>query len=67
MLVHESPRLSMSAPKDSVLVRGNVTSVEPGIYIEGKYGCRIEDLMLIDLDGSTVNLTKSPKELIELF
>ena len=67
MLVHESPRLSTSAPKDSVLVRGNVTSVEPGIYIEGKYGCRIEDLMLIDLDGSTVNLTKSPKELIELF
>ena len=67
MLVHEAPRLSTSAPRDSVLVRGNITSVEPGIYIEGKYGCRIEDLMLIDLDGSTVNLTKSPKELIELF
>ena len=67
MLVHEAPRLSTSAPRDSVLVRGNITSVEPGIYIESKYGCRIEDLALIGLDGQTENLTKSPKELIELF
>ena len=67
MLVHEAPRLSSSAPRDSVLVRGNITSVEPGIYIEGKYGCRIEDLALIGLDGQTENITKSPKELIELF
>ena len=67
MLVHESPRLAPSAEKDSRLVRGNITSVEPGIYIAGKYGCRIEDLAAIELDGSTVNLTKSPKEMIELF
>ena len=67
MLVHEAPRLSPSAPADSRLVRGNVTSVEPGIYIESKYGCRIEDLVAIDLDGNTVNFTKSPKEMIELF
>ena len=67
MYVHEAPRLASSAPKDSVLVRGNITSVEPGIYLEGKYGCRIEDLLMIDLDGSTKNITKSPKELIELF
>ena len=67
MLVHESPRLSPAADKKSVLVRGNITSVEPGIYLEGKYGCRIEDMLLIDLDGSTKDLTKSRKELIELF
>ena len=67
MVVHESPRLASSANRESVLVRGNVTSCEPGIYVSGKYGCRIEDLVAIDLDGSVKNLTKSPKELIELF
>ena len=67
MVVHENPRLAPSASRDSVLVRGNVTSCEPGIYVSGKYGCRIEDLVAIDLDGSVKNLTKSNKELIELF
>ncbi len=67
MVVHENPRLAPSANRDSVLVRGNVTSCEPGIYVAGKYGCRIEDLVAIELDGSVNNLTKSPKELIELF
>ena len=67
MLVHENPRLAPSADKEIRLVRGNVTSVEPGIYIAGKYGCRIEDLVAIDTEGNTKNLTKSPKELIELF
>ena len=67
MLVHENPRLSPAAKPDSRLVRGNVTSVEPGIYIAGKYGCRIEDLVAIDTEGRTQNLTKSPKEMIELF
>lgn len=67
MVVHESPRLSPSADRDTVLVRGNVTSCEPGIYISGKYGCRIEDLVAIEPCGNVNNLTKSPKELIELF
>jgi len=67
MLVHESPRLASSAPMDSKLARGNVTSVEPGIYIAGKYGCRIEDLVAIDHNGNAVDLTSSDKELTELF
>ena len=66
MLVHESPSLSARAPEHSRLVRGNVVTVEPGIYLEGKFGCRIEDMVAIDLDGSVRNFTKSPKELIEL-
>lgn len=66
MYIHESPRLSSSAPTDSVLRRGNVVTVEPGIYIEGKYGCRIEDMIAIDHDGSVRNFTKSTKELIEI-
>ncbi len=67
MLVHEDPRLAQSASKESKLVRGNVTSVEPGIYLAGKYGCRIEDLVAIGLDGKAIDLTKSDKSLIELF
>ena len=69
MYVHEGPNLSQSprtAP-GTVLCRGNVVTFEPGIYISGKYGCRIEDMVAIDLDGSVRNFTASPKDLIELF
>ena len=66
MFIHESPRLAASSPEDVKLCRGNVVTVEPGIYLEGKYGCRIEDMVAIDLDGKVRNFTKSPKELIEL-
>ena len=67
MLVHENPRVSPSAKRDSQLKRGMTTSVEPGIYIAEKYGCRIEDLVAIDQDGKVINMTKSNKEMIELF
>ena len=45
----------------------NFVTVEPGIYIEGLYGCRIEDMVGVLSDGSVYNFTKSPKEMIELF
>ena len=64
MFIHEAPRLSARAG-DAVLEVGNIVTVEPGIYIEGKYGCRIEDMVAITEDG-ILNFTKSPKELIEL-
>ena len=67
MLVHENPRLSPSVKRDAQLKRGMTTSVEPGIYIAEKYGCRIEDLVAIDQDGKVINMTKSNKEMIELF
>lgn len=66
LFIHESPSLSTRAPEDSRLVRGNVVTVEPGIYLEGRYGCRIEDMIAIDHDGSVRNFTKSPKNLIEI-
>jgi len=66
MFVHESPRLSQSAKDGERLTKGCVVTVEPGIYIEGKYGCRIEDMIAIDNDGKFINFTKSPKELIEI-
>lgn len=61
--IHEHPALSPNC--DRILVPGNVVTVEPGIYIPGKYGTRIEDLVVIR-DGGITNLTKSPKELIEI-
>ncbi len=67
LFVHEEPRLAPGAKEDSVLCRGHVVTFEPGIYIAGKYGCRIEDMVAIRPDGSVYDFTKSPKELIELF
>ncbi len=66
LFIHENPRLSPTAPEDARLVAGQVVTVEPGIYIAGKYGCRIEDLVYVICEGK-INLTHSPKELIELF
>ena len=66
LYVHEEPRVSPSAPSDSLLEAGNVVTVEPGIYLEGRFGCRIEDMIAIKADGSVRNFTKSPKELMVL-
>ena len=66
MFIHESPSLAPRAAEDSRLESGNVVTVEPGIYLQGKYGCRIEDMVAINEDGSIHNFTKSPKQLIEL-
>ena len=66
MYIHEKPSLSQYAEKGSILEAGNVVTVEPGIYLEGRFGCRIEDMIAINEDGSTYNFTQSKKELIEL-
>ncbi|MBR0302729.1 MAG: aminopeptidase P family protein [Clostridia bacterium] len=65
LLIHELPNLSPKSPKDLTLKRGEVVTVEPGIYVEGAYGCRIEDMVLIT-PGGAQNLTKAPKEMIEI-
>lgn len=61
--IHETPRLSTAAK--STLSAGNIVTVEPGIYIEGKYGVRIEDMMYIT-ENSAVNLTHIEKKLVIL-
>ena len=66
MFIHEAPSLSFKASESSRLAAGNVVTVEPGIYLQGKYGCRIEDMVAINEDGSIHNFTKSPKHLIEI-
>lgn len=63
--VHEAPSVSGRAPEGKLLTPGHIVTVEPGIYISGKYGCRIEDMIAITEDGIR-NFTHSPKELIEL-
>ena len=63
--IHEAPRVSFVAPEDKLLEPGQVITVEPGIYIAGKYGCRIEDMVAITEDGCR-NFAHRPKELIEM-
>ena len=64
--VHEAPRLARRTSELEVLLPGHVVTVEPGIYLKGKYGCRIEDMIAVKDDGSVENLTKSTKDLIEI-
>ncbi|GFZ77434.1 peptidase M24 [Compostibacillus humi] len=61
--VHEGPRLSKLA--DELLQPGMVVTVEPGIYIAGKGGCRIEDDIIITSTGNE-RITFATKELIHV-
>lgn len=59
--VHEGPTLSTRS--EGSLEVGNVVTVEPGVYVEGEFGVRIEDLVVVAEDGPRV-LTPFTKELI---
>jgi len=60
--IHEGPRLS---PRDeTVLQPGMILTIEPGIYLDGWGGVRIEDMIVLTAHGCEV-LTKSPKELCD--
>ena len=61
--IHEDPAFNMRC--ETVLKPGTVMTVEPGIYLENKFGVRIEDMVYVTEEGS-INLTASPKELIIL-
>lgn len=62
--IHEGPALSIKS--DTILEPGMVVTVEPGIYLEGVGGVRIEDDIVITPDGN-VALTHSQKELLLLY
>ncbi len=61
--IHEMPNLSPRS--ESILKVNNVVTVEPGIYLSGKFGVRIEDMVRIKKNGCE-NFTKASKELIIL-
>ena len=61
--IHELP--FVSSKSDVTLQSGMVVTVEPGIYLSGEFGVRIEDMVVVTADGC-INLATLPKELIIL-
>ncbi|MBE6972634.1 MAG: aminopeptidase P family protein [Ruminococcaceae bacterium] len=61
--IHESPNCSPA--EQTIMPVGAVVSCEPGIYLPGRFGVRIEDVVILREDGCE-NITASPKELIIL-
>ncbi|MGI5963407.1 MAG: aminopeptidase P family protein [Lawsonibacter sp.] len=61
--IHESPNAAPGA--EQLLPTGAVISAEPGIYLPGQFGVRIEDVLILK-DGGCEDITRSPKDLIVL-
>lgn len=61
--IHEAPRLSTES--QDVLAPGNVVTVEPGIYVEGEFGVRIENDVVVTADGIE-DMTGFRKDLVEV-
>jgi Xaa-Pro aminopeptidase len=61
--IHEEPRIARDQKK--ILESGNVVTVEPGVYVEGVGGIRIEDDALVTARGAEI-LTTAPRELVEI-
>lgn len=61
--IHEAPNASPN--NRNILRNGAVVTIEPGIYLEGKFGVRIEDFVILTENGN-VNLTKCAKNILSL-
>ena len=64
MPIHEQPSLGRLA-SDAPLPSPTVFSVEPGVYLEGEMGVRIEDLVSIDVAAGRIEcLTRFPRDIL---
>jgi Xaa-Pro aminopeptidase len=61
--IHEPPRIG--AGQTTKLLPGMVVTIEPGVYLAGRFGIRIEDMVAVTRSGGQV-MTPAPKALIEL-
>ena len=61
--IHEGPRLG--AGIQEILDEGMVVTVEPGVYLPGRFGIRIEDMVVVEQNGARV-LTPTPRDLLTL-
>jgi len=59
--IHEEPRVTFSVPETATLASRSVVTVEPGVYLPGFGGVRIEDSLLVTDDGNRI-LTHAPKD-----
>jgi len=59
--IHEDPRLSFAAPEGATLTSRSVVTVEPGVYLAGIGGVRVEDSLVVT-DGGARSITHAPKD-----
>ncbi len=59
--IHEPPYIA--ANSDVVLAEGNVFSIEPGIYLEGKFGVRLEEIVILRADGAEI-FSEMPRDMV---
>jgi Xaa-Pro aminopeptidase len=64
LCVHEEPRLSLQS--DSILETGMVVTIEPGVYLPGLWGVRIEDMVHVERDGCSLITTTVAKDFVIL-
>ncbi len=62
LIAHESPIITFRRD-DQIIPENSTLAVEPGIYLPGKFGCRVEDNIIVTKAGG-VHITKAPSELV---